>query len=185
MRKLLALLLLPLAAGAADVTVNWTQPVANTDGSSIPATGAGSIASNRVEWGTCSGSAFGVKAGDRTVPAATSAVVANLAPGTHCFRAYATNTYGNESAASVAASRVIVAPTPNPPVITTVAVAAMLYRNGVQYRVGTVELGTACGALVVDRRKRADWYTVNRDDVRLNKRGRDLGKSAVIVAKCA
>lgn len=178
--------LLILAAGtvqAADVAVTWTQPTTNTDGSAIPATGPGSIASNRVEWGTCNGAAFGTKVGERVVsPAATSATVTGLGPATWCFRAYATNTYAQESAASNAASRIVSPPVPNPPVVTQ-ATIARLWRNGLKYEVGRVALNVPCGTLKLDGR-RADWYTVPRETVTLNKYGRRLPVGSTIVAKC-
>lgn len=182
-RWITAVIMLPLVASAADVAVTWTQPTANTDGSSIPTTGAGSIVSNRVEWGSCNGTAFGTKAGERVVtPVATSATVTGLAPGTHCFRVYATNTYGSESAASNAASRAIAAPIPNPPVVTQ-ATIARLWRHGLEYQVGHVALNVPCGTLKLEGR-RADWYTVPREAVTLNRYGRRLPAGAVIVAKC-
>ena len=168
---------------AADVAVTWTQPTTNTDGSAIPATGPGSIASNRIEWGTCNGTAFGTKVGERVVsPVATSATVTGLGPATWCFRVYATNTYAQESAASNAAQRVVNPPTPNPPVVTQ-ATIARLWRNGLQREVGRVALNVPCGTLKYDGRK-ADWYTVPREAVTLNKFGRRLPADITIVAKC-
>ena len=170
-------------AFAADVAVTWTQPATNTDGSAIPATGPGSIASNRVEWGTCNGAAFGTKVGERVVsPAATTATVTGLGPATWCFRAYATNTYAQESAASNAAQRVVNPPVPNPPVVTQ-ATIARLWRHGVQREVGRVALNVPCGTLKLDGRW-ADWYTVPREAVTLNKYGRRLPADIAIVAKC-
>lgn len=184
MRKLLlTLCFMALPAMAADVSVTWTQPTANTDNSAIPATGAGSIASNRVEWGPCAGGSIGSVSGSLPVtPARTNATVPGLAPGDWCFRVYATNTYGSESAASNVASRTVVAPTPKPPVVTQ-ATIARLWKRGLQQQVGRVDMGVACGELVADTRK-ADWYTVPRDSVHLNKQGRKLSPGAVIVAKC-
>ena len=168
---------------AADVAVTWTQPTTNTDGSAIPATGPGSIASNRIEWGTCNGTAFGTKVGERVVsPVATSATVTGLGPATWCFRAYATNTYAQESAASNAAQRVVNPPVPNPPVVTQ-ATIARLWRHGVQREVGRVALNVPCGTLKLDGRW-ADWYTVPREAVTLNKYGRRLPADIAIVAKC-
>lgn len=179
----LVLLVIAARAFATDVAVTWTQPAANTDGSAIPASGAGSIASNRIEWGTCNGATFGTRVGDRVVsPVATAATVTGLGPGTWCFRAYATNTYGQESAASNAAQRVVNPPTPNPPVVTQ-ATIARLWRNGLKYEVGRVALNVPCGTLKLDGR-RADWYTVPRETVTLNKYGRRLPVGSTIVAKC-
>ena len=180
MRKLALLALLPFFASAADVGVSWTQPTSNTDGSTIPASGSGSIASNRIEWGTCSGSAFGTKAGEKVVsPAATNTTVVGLTPGTHCFRAYATNTYGTESAASNVASKVIAPPTPNPPVVTTATIVRLWTGKGPQTVVGQIKLGVVCG-----EHMRSVWYAVSREDVMLNKAGRKLRPEAIVVAKC-
>lgn len=86
---LVVLAALATAAQAGTATVSWTNPTQNTDGSAIPSTGPGSLTSTRIEWGTCSGTAFGSRAGDMVVnQPATSGVVQNLAPGTWCFRAY-------------------------------------------------------------------------------------------------
>lgn len=143
-------LLLSGAAHAGDLAVRWTPPTTNTDGSSIPASGAGSLTGTRLEWGTCSGTAFGTSIGSTIVAApATSHTVTGLAPGTYCVRAFARNTYGSESAASVVASKVIVAPVPNPPLLSidTTAYELRLYSNGTLrfVAVGTVPLNAACG----------------------------------------
>ena len=43
---LAALLALPLPAFAGAIVLSWTNPTANVDGSAIPASGAGSLASS-------------------------------------------------------------------------------------------------------------------------------------------
>ena len=126
MRIFLALLLFTPAVFAADVSVSWTQPVQNMDGTAIPATGPGSIQTNRVQWGTCNGPAFGTLIGSFSFPAATSYVVTGLAPAAYCFRAYAINTYGQASAASNVSSKAVDPPTPNPPVLAVPVIAGML-----------------------------------------------------------
>lgn len=137
------------AARAADLSVSWTYPTTNTDGSAIPASGAGSISGFVLEWGTCSGTAFGTKLGGAapTSPA-TSYTVTGLAPGTYCVRIAAVNSYAVVSAFSNVANKTITAPTPNPPVLTIATIAYELrgYSNGT-YRfvqVGTVEKGAPC-----------------------------------------
>lgn len=137
-----------LPALAADITTTWTYPTQNTDGSAIPASGAGSIASSRVEWGTCAGAAFGTKLGE----------------------------------ARSVASVIVNPPKPQPPVITT-ATVARLWRHGLGPVVGRVALDVPCGTLQLDAR-RADWYTVPREAVTLNRYGRRLPADSVIVAKC-
>lgn len=185
MRKLLALLVFAaLPALAADVTTTWTYPTLNTDGSAIPASGAGSIASSKIEWGTCAGTAFGTKIGEAVVPAPTKThTVTGLAPSTYCLRASVTNTYGVASDFTGAVSVVVNPPKPQPPVITTATVARVWTPYGPGTVVGSVPLGTACGELKLDGRK-ADWYTVPRETVDLNRRGERLPASAVIVARC-
>lgn len=182
---LLAMLgLIATRAQAADASVSWTMPTQNTDNTPIPATGSGSIASSRVEWGSCIGTAFGTKAGEATVPApATSYVVADLAPATWCFRAYAKNTFGVESGPSVVVSKVIVPPTPKPPVITVATLAYDLTSRGSIGRlVGKVPLGTACvGDVVKTWKDGSTFYEVPRDSVTLTRQPR----SAIVVAKCA
>lgn len=105
------------AAVAAVLTATWQNATTNTDGSAIPATGPGSIASTRFEWGTCgSGGTFGTKLGERVVAGTvTSAPTDDLGPGTYCGRGYHTNTYGVESDPSIVVQKVVPAPKPNPP----------------------------------------------------------------------
>lgn len=173
--KRLALALLALFASSAfagSAVVSWTNPTQNVDGSSIPASGAGSLVSTRVEVGTCSGTAFGTRISEVVVPApATSTTIDNLAPGPHCFRAFSRNTFGQESAASNVAAKTIPTPVPNPPTITTVAVVAGLNRAPL-YRInadgsrgsvvlGFVPVGAECVGPVVYRYRGADYRRVS------------------------
>jgi hypothetical protein len=144
------------AAYAADATITWTMPTQNTDNSAIPASGSGSIASTRVEWGSCTSTGgFGTKAGERIVNApATTTTITGLASGsTFCFRAFVRNTAGAESAASNVVSRVMPSPTPKPPVLSsTVSVVWSYKRTGRGESlevVGSAPIGTECGALIV------------------------------------
>lgn len=185
MRKLLALLVFAaLPALAADVTTTWTYPTLNTDGSTIPASGAGSIASSKVEWGSCVGSTFGTKIGEATVPAPTKThTVTGLPPATYCVRASVANTYGISSDMTAAVTVTVNPPKPQPPVITTATVARLYLETRwggvVSLKVGEVALGVACGA-----HARGEWYRVPRETVELNARGERLPASAVIVARC-
>lgn len=151
-RLLIALLacLLSLPAAAGDMVLTWTHPTKNTDNTNIPASGPGSLTGTRVEWGTCSGNNFGTKAGEQVVaaPAATYTVT-NLAPGKWCARVYARNTYSQESAPTNAVSKVLEAPTPNPPSDLTVRDLVVYQVIGTLDRiallpVGTVPAGTTC-----------------------------------------
>jgi predicted phage tail protein len=117
-KRLLPLALM-LAAGlalAASVTVTWQNATENTDNTPIPATGEGSISTTRIEWGTCNGSAFAVKQGEKTVAGTVqSSQITDLPPGRWCLRAYHVNTYGVASDPSGVAIKVIDAPKPKPP----------------------------------------------------------------------
>lgn len=145
----LAWLALVRVADAATLNFSWTHPTTNTDGTTIPASGAGSLTGTRVQYGTCSGTAFGTMIAEQvvTAPAATASF-ANVGPGTYCGRAFARNTYGQESAASNVASRVVPPPVPEPPTVVTIALAAYEVRptgNGIRLaEVGTIPLGSPC-----------------------------------------
>lgn len=163
-------------AHAADVTVSWTQPLTNTDGSAIPASGAGSIAQNRVQWGTCSGAAFGTQIGVQTIPAATSYVVTALAPGTYCFRVYAINTYGQANVTdSNVATKVVPAPIPNPPVVAVPVIAGMLQTpvysvtgsGSKSTLVGFADVGTACTGPVLFMYRKSAFREVPRTSVKM------------------
>ncbi len=162
-------------AQADDVTVSWTQPLTNTNGSAIPATGAGSIQSNRVAWGSCVGSAFGTQIGAQVVPAATSYTVPSLPPATYCFRVTAVNTFGNESLVSNVAQRVVTAPTPNPPIVTTAVIAGMLQTpvysvtsgNARADLVGFADVGKACTGPVLFTYRTKRFRQVARADVKM------------------
>ena len=140
-------------AQAGEAQTSWTQPTQNTDGSAIPASGTGRLTGNRIEWGTCTGTApnyaFGTQAGQQVFTTPTTAyTVLNLTPGTWCFRAYASTTYG-ESGPSAVAAKVIAAPMPNPPTglaaVGGVAYTILKRENRlVMLPVGTVPADTAC-----------------------------------------
>ena len=189
--KIAALLLglcLANAAGAATVTVTWTPPTTNTDESAIPATGPGSLTTYRIEYGTClAGGAFGVKAGEVTRAAPATGTTLNLQPGTSCVRAFVANTYGNESAASNVASKIVPAPTPKPPGSLAVSDPTVFdvkpnfetfaFERG--KKVGTVKLGAACDE---ERTTGADFYALERPSrVKLTKPPR----SSALVARCS
>jgi hypothetical protein len=108
-------------AAAATVTVSWTPPVTNTDGSAIAATGAGSLTQYRIEYGTCSApNTFGTKAGEVTRAAPATGTTLNLQPGTTCVRVFVANTYGVESDASNVTTTVVNPPKPSAPTNVTV-----------------------------------------------------------------
>jgi hypothetical protein len=171
-------------AFGADVNVTWTNPTKNTDGTTIPATGNGSLTGSRIEWGTCVSGAFGTKAGELSVGAGvTSAPVTNLEPATVCFRVFARNTYLKESAASNVATKVILPPVPEPPVITTVATLAydLTSLGNIGRLVGKVPLNTPCvGNAIRTWKDGSTFYQVPIEAVTLTREPR----STIVVAKC-
>lgn len=135
---------------AGDAVLTWTLATQNTDGTAIPASGPTSLASTRVEWGSCSGSNFGTKAGEQIVAKpATTYTITNLAPGTYCFRAYSRTVAGVESAPTNVVSKTILQAPPNPPGNLAVADLVVYQVIGTPdafalLPVGTVPAGTAC-----------------------------------------
>jgi len=135
---------------AGDAALTWTLATQNTDGSAIPASGPTSLASTRVEWGTCNGSDFGTASGQQTVPTpATTYTVTGLAAGVWCFRAYSRTVAGLESAPTVVVTKTILQAPPNPPGNLTVAALTVYQFIGTTdaitlLAVGTVPAGTAC-----------------------------------------
>lgn len=107
---LIALLLLASAAFAD--TLRIEPPTKNTDGTAIPATGPGSISGIRIEYGSCSGTAFGTKAGELNMTPPNMSTVLSMPPAQYCFRAYAKNTYGTESAPTNVLVYTLKPPTP-------------------------------------------------------------------------
>jgi len=176
---LLLIALLPSLANA--ITVSWNPPITNTDGSIIPASGDGSLTDSLVEWGTCSGTAFGTKLGEQLVPMpAKSIEFTSFTPGCYSFRVYAKNTYGSLSLASMVAQKTIIAPTPSPPTLVTIVAQIYDYqiKNGKVYlgrQVGTAPLGTACGDMVL-----TNYYYVPVEKVTLTRKPR-----SATISKCA
>ena len=149
MKTLIGLLLIVIAPAvmAADATITWTHPTRNVDGSSIPATGAGSIAATRMQVGTCSGTAFGTLLNEILITGqGTTATFTGLSAGsTVCFRGFSRNTYGQESAVSNIVSRVIPAPVPQPPVLSSTINVAVTIDSSYRIKLaGTIPIGTEC-----------------------------------------
>jgi hypothetical protein len=191
---LIATLLLTSLLGsfvqADTVTIGGTNPTTNTDNTAIPSTGAGSLVTLRIEYGTCSAAnVFGTKAGEvsRTAgaPGAQFTHTINLNPGTTCVRAAVSNTFGTESAASNVVSKVVSPPTPRPPQLATIEQQVFDVRPNEQTfsfdrgrYVGTVRLGAACDE---GRTTGANFYALERPSrVRFAREPR----SAALVAKC-
>lgn len=180
MRRILialaALLASSIALGASE-TINVAAPTQNTDGTTIPASGAGSLVSFRVEYGSCTGASpvlFGTKIGQIivTMPASSGVVSGLNAATQYCFRAAWTNTVGSESVMStvVGATTPAAAPVvPNPGTINSVTPTVQTAdTNAYKLRqvlgdysfvaYGTVPAGTPCnpahsndGYSVIDR----------------------------------
>lgn len=119
----------PAEAGTSIIT--WVNPANNVDNSAIVDNGTdeSSLASWRVEYGTCSApNVLGTKIGEviRTRPAPATpltSTVLNTQSGVKCFRVLVTNVAGNQSDASNVASRTVEAPTPRNPTGVTAAPA--------------------------------------------------------------
>jgi hypothetical protein len=188
MKRTLAAVLALTASGAlaADLTVTWTHPTAFADNSPLT---LAQIASTRVEYGTCSGSAFGTASGSVTVPAPAASGVVTVPPGTWCFRAFTRTTAaagGQESGPSNVAQRVIAFPPPNPPVLSvTIPVAYEINLTGsglvkLGRDVGSVPVGTSCSEDVIVANNNGTYYSVPSAAVELYRKPR----SSVLVAVC-
>lgn len=84
-----------LAASAQTVTATWTNATLNTNGTAIPASGAGSLVRTVVEYGSkTSTGGFGVKAGEVFVAApATTLQLSLVVTQEYALRAFHCNTY--------------------------------------------------------------------------------------------
>lgn len=189
------LLLVTFSASAADVTWTWTNPTSNTDNSAIPATGAGSLASGRLEFGTCgTGGSFGTKAGE--IPLTLAQVNArtvtqtNILPSTICGRVFVSNTFARESAASNVASVTVQPPTPRPPsglsAVEVVAYEMRQQRDGTfrAVRLGLISLPTNCSAdhLVADG---VEYHRIELRDIDVVNWPANTAKLPTAWAKCA
>lgn len=176
------------SAMAATATLTWTHPTMNTDGSIIPATGNGSIAQTRVEWGACSSTGgFGTKESEVVVqyPANTITIDNFVGGETVCFRAFSKNTYGVESNASAVVAKTFDAPKPRPPVLSTVITVAYevtLDRKlnlRLARQVGTVEIGSPCMDTPMQTNK-GIYYPIDFQYVTFTRQPR----SSIVVTKC-
>ncbi|MHC4708747.1 MAG: fibronectin type III domain-containing protein, partial [Planctomycetota bacterium] len=152
---MLMLMTVSLPLSAADVTLNWTAPTTNTDGS--PLTDLGGY---KIYYGPTSGNYTNNQ--DLPDPAASSATVTDLTAGTWYFAVTAYNSTGQESDFSNEASKDILL-TPSPPGSLTVAnlTAFTIVKQENRFvlvAVGTVPPDTPCdgsqsvnGHYVVDR----------------------------------
>ena len=125
MKRLLAALMVMLTGLAAysiagGITVRWELPTLNVDGSTIPATGPGSLAATILEYGICT-STGAVPANPtikRVEGVLTTAELIGLVPGTeYCVRAKSENTFGQLSDYSNTVKKQAPYPVPRAPVI--------------------------------------------------------------------
>jgi hypothetical protein len=125
------------------VTVSWTAPTLNEDGSPLT-----DLAGFNIYYGTSSGAYTNSVNVDN--PAATSLVIEDLSAGDYFFAATAYNEGGIESKYSGEAVKTVEDGGPSPP--TDLIVVNDIYAYGVSqsedvlelYPIGTVPLGTAC-----------------------------------------
>ena len=179
---LLTLSLLSFAAGAASISGTFTYPTRFVDGTTLT---LAQIERMRIEYGTCSGSAFGTKTGEViVVPPATSFSTPTLPPGVYCLRGFTRTTAaagGLESAPTNVLSHTLPWSPPEPGTLVTVATVAYeiqlhpVFGPRLGRNVGTVPLGTECGVNVT-----GDYYEVPLDQVTLSK----MPKSILVVARC-
>jgi hypothetical protein len=154
-------------ANAATVTVTWTNPTTNTDGSALAAS---SITRTTLWWGT---SVTALTNSKIVAGSATSATI-DLVPGTWTIGAK-TTANGNESDLSVVIQKVVPQPTPNPPVLTVQPVVAginmspayKILSNGNRSSVvaGFVPLSTACQGPRVFTYREKSYHRVPRESV--------------------
>jgi hypothetical protein len=165
-------------AQAATVTVSWTNPTTNTDGSALPAS---AITRTTIVYGTTS-----AMTSNKVVTGSATSTTLDLAPGTWYVAAKSTAN-GNDSNLSAVVTYVVAQPTPNPPTgLSVVAVVAGLnmapaYKilaDGSRSTVvaGFVKVGTACSGPVVFTyrnkgyravpNKAVSWWSPTLADVR-------------------
>jgi hypothetical protein len=154
---LLSQLLIPSLVMGEVVTLSWTNSTLNTDSSTIPASGPGSLVSTTIFWSICDpqGKVIITPGLDVTVPTIIPGNAENVlvnigTPGIWCFVASHTNLEGEVSDLSNVASKTVVI-LPDPPTGLTVDPAdTFVYEISqtanviVLIPVGTVPEGTLC-----------------------------------------
>lgn len=111
-------LILPSFALAATLNFSWDNATTNTDGSSIPSSGAGSLVATHIEYGICNPGKTDIAQVQGTVTVAGALQAGqspDLPPGEWCAHARHENTFGQFSAWSAVASKSVPAPIPNAP----------------------------------------------------------------------
>lgn len=148
-RTLTAVVLLVAAATAMAADVSFTYPTQNTDGTTIPATGKGALASSKISHGPCLNGALVLPPAGTVALAAgvTAATVPDVVDANTCVNVTVTNGFGKESAPANG-MKVFVAPTPNAPTMVTIRTAALrlkITKDGPRFvRTSDVPLGVTC-----------------------------------------
>ncbi len=146
---------LPFIVFAGSVTLSWTPPTENTDGSALT-----DLREYHLYYGATSGGPY-PNSEHTNDPNVSTWVVENLAEGTYYFVATALNTSSVESAWSNEATKVVGPEGPEPPTMLvvvdpTVFSVAKTTNMFVHIAVGTIPVGTEC---ILDQRSN-DRYAV-------------------------
>ena len=189
---------LTCAAATGTATLTWTAPTQNTDGSTIPASGAGSLAGFELFHAATSA---GVSTATPIVvnnPAATTYTITGLPVGVRYYAAKAFNAEAIRSDFSGQVNNTIVLPSatanasvtvnvkPRPPVLSaTITTAYEL--NGIKNdgtillgrAVGTIPLGAPCIDYPFETNKGL-YYGIERENVTFTRQP----KSSMVVTKC-
>lgn len=129
-------------AAAATVSLSWTAPTQNTDGSTIGT--ADAVTSYTILYGLCNGGALPASPQTQTVAApALSASVTGLTAGLWCFAMTATNKLNLTSAQTNIATKTILASPPNPPGNLTIGAQTVYQFIGTADKVAMLPVGTA------------------------------------------
>lgn len=153
-------------AQSATVTVSWTHPTTNTDGSNLPVS---QITKTTVVYGTTAS-----MTNSKVVTGTATSTTLDLAPGTW-YVAAKTTANGNDSNLSATVTHVVAQPIPNPPVITVTPVVAGINMSPV-YKIlsdgsrgsavaGFVPVGTACSGPIVFKYRDRGYRRVSRGAV--------------------
>lgn len=183
MKRLIPLILLALSAtsGAAIVNLEWTNATQNVDGTPIVATGPGSLATTKINWGACNpddtpAEPLLEKFVPTTVPGASETTDITIwTPGRWCFLGYHINVGDpansidpqTSDASNPVFKMIIMVPQPPDNLVTVAMVAYQVIAQNNKFvllPVGEVPGGTACTEteMVKDHfvvpREAVSWY---------------------------